>query len=90
MIETGYTVVSNVVHSQVARHQPFGGVVPEIASREHLTKIGVVVEKALEESGGVSTIDAIAKERTTVRRGMRDVPEEQVIIRSAKRVEASR
>ena len=38
---------------------------------------------------GMSTIDAIAKERTTVRRGMRDVPEEQVIIRSAKRVEAS-
>ena len=33
VIETGYTVVSNVVHSQVARHQPFGGVVPEIASR---------------------------------------------------------
>ncbi|MEC8049577.1 MAG: tRNA (adenosine(37)-N6)-threonylcarbamoyltransferase complex transferase subunit TsaD [Myxococcota bacterium] len=60
VIETGYTVVSNVVHSQVARHQPFGGVVPEIASREHLTKIGVVVEKALEESGGVDTIDAIA------------------------------
>ncbi len=38
---------------------------------------------------GMSTIDAIAKERTTVRRGMRDVPEEQVVIRSAKRVEAS-
>ena len=38
---------------------------------------------------GMSTIDAIAKRRTTVRRGMRDVPEEQVIIRSAKRVEAS-
>ncbi len=38
---------------------------------------------------GMSTIDAIAKEPTTVRRGMRDVPEEQVIIRSAKRVEAS-
>ena len=38
---------------------------------------------------GMSTIDAIAKERTTVRRGMKDVPEEQVIIRSAKRVEAS-
>ena len=38
---------------------------------------------------GMSTIDAIAKEPTTVRRGMRDVPEEQVIIRSAKRVEDS-
>ena len=38
---------------------------------------------------GMSTIDAIAKESTTVRRGMRDVPEEQVIIRSAKRVEDS-
>ena len=38
---------------------------------------------------GMSTIDAIAKEPTTIRRGMKDVPEEQVIIRAAKRVEAS-
>ena len=60
VIETGYKLVSNVVHSQVARHQPFGGVVPEIASREHLTKIGLVVDKALEEAGGIDTIDAIA------------------------------
>lgn len=60
VIETGYKMVANVVHSQVARHQPFGGVVPEIASREHLTKIGVVVDKALEESGGIETIDAVA------------------------------
>ena len=60
VIETDYKLVSNIVHSQVARHQPFGGVVPEIASREHLTKIGVVVDKALEEAGGIGTIDAIA------------------------------
>ncbi len=60
VIASGYEVVSNVVHSQVARHQPFGGVVPEIASREHLTKIGAVVRKALEEGGGIESIDAIA------------------------------
>ena len=65
VIETGYTVVSNVVHSQVARHQPFGGVVPEIAG-EHLTKIGVVVERALEESGGVSPSTRLRSRRVLV------------------------
>lgn len=38
---------------------------------------------------GMSTIDAIAKQRTVIRRGMRDVPEEQIIIQSAQRVETS-
>lgn len=43
-------VRSNVVHSQVAAHAPYGGVVPEIASREHLARIGAVTERALEEA----------------------------------------
>lgn len=43
-------VRSNVVHSQVAAHAPFGGVVPEIASREHIAKISEVVERALAEA----------------------------------------
>ena len=40
-------VLSNVVHSQVKLHSPHGGVVPELASREHLRNIMVVVQEAL-------------------------------------------
>jgi N6-L-threonylcarbamoyladenine synthase len=40
-------VIANIVHSQVASHAPYGGVVPEIASREHLEKIAPVVRAAL-------------------------------------------
>lgn len=40
-------VLSNVVHSQVEMHSPYGGVVPELASREHLRNIMVVVQEAL-------------------------------------------
>ena len=45
------TVRSDVVHSQVAAHAPFGGVVPEIASREHLARITQVVDRALDDAG---------------------------------------
>jgi N6-L-threonylcarbamoyladenine synthase len=48
-VETG-RVLSNVVHSQVEAHAPYGGVVPEIASREHLIKIVPVVRRALDEA----------------------------------------
>jgi N6-L-threonylcarbamoyladenine synthase len=40
-------VLSDVVHSQVALHAPYGGVVPELASRDHLKNIGPVVRAAL-------------------------------------------
>ena len=36
VVRSGEQVVSNVVASQIAMHQPYGGVVPELASREHL------------------------------------------------------
>src|SRR5690606_15770354 len=42
---------SNIVHSQVQSHARFGGVVPEVASREHMNKIIDVVEAALTEAG---------------------------------------
>src|SRR5688572_234536 len=45
------TVSSNLIASQIARHQPFGGVVPEIASREHLQHLMPLLEKALAEAG---------------------------------------
>ncbi|HEY4220181.1 MAG TPA: tRNA (adenosine(37)-N6)-threonylcarbamoyltransferase complex transferase subunit TsaD, partial [Myxococcota bacterium] len=44
------TVRSNIVHSQIAEHAPYGGVVPEIASREHLARVAWVVERALSEA----------------------------------------
>ncbi|MDP2339824.1 MAG: tRNA (adenosine(37)-N6)-threonylcarbamoyltransferase complex transferase subunit TsaD [Deltaproteobacteria bacterium] len=57
-VDTG-AVLSSVIHSQVLAHAPFGGVVPEIASREHLAKIDVVVGDALAQAG-CSTVDVVA------------------------------
>src|SRR5205807_571200 len=54
-------VVSNVVFSQIATHQPYGGVVPELASREHLRAIVPVVRQALADAAQTyESIDAIA------------------------------
>ncbi|MCS6797233.1 MAG: tRNA (adenosine(37)-N6)-threonylcarbamoyltransferase complex transferase subunit TsaD [Myxococcota bacterium] len=57
--ETGL-VHADVVSSQVARHAPHGGIVPELAARMHLTAIVPVVERALEQAGGWARIDALA------------------------------
>ena len=55
------TVLSDVVHSQVALHAPYGGVVPELASRDHLKNIRPVVEAALERAGTrLGELDGIA------------------------------
>src|SRR5688572_1596183 len=55
-------ICSNVVHSQVQSHARFGGVVPEVASREHMNKIIEVVQRALSEAGG-EAVDGIAVTR---------------------------
>jgi len=61
VVRSGEELISNVVASQYATHSPYGGVVPELASREHLRAIVPVVRKALEEAGKTyDTIDAIA------------------------------
>ena len=61
VVRSGEEVLSNVVFSQIATHQPYGGVVPELASREHLRAIVPVVRKALEEAGQTyQSVDAIA------------------------------
>lgn len=54
-------VLSTVVSSQLAAHRPFGGVVPEIASREHLRNWPLVSEAALREAGvAITEIDVVA------------------------------
>ncbi len=61
VVRSGEELISNVVYSQFATHQPYGGVVPELASREHLRAIVPVIRKALEDAGkSYETIDAIA------------------------------
>src|SRR5476651_1508103 len=61
VVSRGEKVLSNVVSSQIATHQPYGGVVPELASREHLRAIVPVVRQALAEAGkSYESIDAIA------------------------------
>jgi N6-L-threonylcarbamoyladenine synthase len=61
VVRSGEQLVSNVVASQFATHQPYGGVVPELASREHLRAIVPVVRQALAEANHTyDSIDAIA------------------------------
>jgi N6-L-threonylcarbamoyladenine synthase len=61
VVRSGEKIVSNVVYSQITTHQPFGGVVPELASREHLRAIVPVVRKALGDAGQTyESVDAIA------------------------------
>jgi N6-L-threonylcarbamoyladenine synthase len=58
------TIVSDIVASQTAVHAPYGGVVPELASRAHLVNVVPVIEQALREvEGGLGAIDAIAVTR---------------------------
>jgi hypothetical protein len=51
VVENGRRVLSNAVYTQIPLHKPYGGVVPEIASRSHVQKIGSVVAAALEGAG---------------------------------------
>src|SRR6202008_2325018 len=61
VVRSGEQVLSNVVFSQIATHMPYGGVVPELASREHLRAIVPVVRKALADAGQTyQSVDALA------------------------------
>ncbi len=61
VVRSGEQVVSSVVYSQIPTHVPYGGVVPELASREHLKAIVPVVRRALDQAGQTyQTIDALA------------------------------
>ncbi len=50
IVKNGRDVISNVVASQIKTHKMFGGVVPEIAAREHLDAVNMVIESALEKA----------------------------------------
>src|SRR4051812_10753173 len=61
IVRDGEEVISNVVLSQFATHKPYEGVVPELASREHLRNIVPVLRAALEKAGqSYESVDAIA------------------------------
>jgi N6-L-threonylcarbamoyladenine synthase len=61
VVRSGQQILSNVVASQIVTHQPYGGVVPELASREHLRAIVPVVRQALASAGQTyQSVDAIA------------------------------
>jgi len=61
VVRDGREIVSSVIASQIDMHRPWGGVVPELASREHLEKIEPIVAEALERASvSFSDIDAIA------------------------------
>ncbi len=61
IVEDGTRILSSVVASQIKDHRPYGGVVPELASRKHMEAIVPVVESALAQAGiGLNDLDAIA------------------------------
>ena len=49
IVKNGREVISNVVASQIKTHEKYGGVIPEIAAREHLEAINIVIEEAFEQ-----------------------------------------
>src|SRR6202453_1681486 len=61
VVAGGRRILSSVVASQIEVHRKYGGVVPELASREHLRQIVPVVREAVEQAGlKLSDVDAVA------------------------------
>lgn len=61
VVENGRNVLSNIISSQIDIHTRFGGVVPEVASRNHILSINPLIDKALKDAGvTLDDIDAIA------------------------------
>lgn len=61
VVVDGTRILSNVVSSQIDLHRPYGGVVPELASRNHLLLIDSVIQEALTKAGTTfAEVDAIA------------------------------
>jgi len=61
IVADGVTVRSNVIGSQIERHRPYGGVVPEVAARAHLELLVPTIDRALVEAGATyDDLDAVA------------------------------
>ena len=61
IVKGGREVISNVVASQIKIHEEYGGVIPEIAAREHLEAVNVVIDEAYKQAGVKGNqIDAFA------------------------------
>src|SRR5215471_20751880 len=59
--DTGRGLVAHALHSQIALHKAYGGVVPELASRDHVRRVLPLVERVLAEAGcRLEDLDAIA------------------------------
>jgi N6-L-threonylcarbamoyladenine synthase len=64
VVADGRRILSNIIHSQVDLHREFGGVVPELAARDHLERLPHLLDLALEGAGAAPTdIDLIAVTR---------------------------
>lgn len=61
VVSSGPEVLSDIVYSQIKEHEPYGGVVPEIASRSHLEQLTCVIEDALQKADLTpADLDAVA------------------------------
>ena len=61
IVENGVHIKSNVIYSQISKHRPYGGVVPEIASRNHVEKLPYIIKQALNDAElKYEELDAIA------------------------------
>ena len=57
----GPKILSNLIHSQLAEHMPYGGIVPEIAARAHLDHLDPLISRALAEAGVIlGEVDGVA------------------------------
>jgi N6-L-threonylcarbamoyladenine synthase len=68
VVEDGRTILSSVVASQVEIHAPYGGVVPELASRDHVRTVSQVVAEALLQAG--TPLEALAGVAVTAGPGL--------------------
>ncbi|MEG0251365.1 MAG: tRNA (adenosine(37)-N6)-threonylcarbamoyltransferase complex transferase subunit TsaD [Christensenellaceae bacterium] len=60
VVQDGRKIISEALYTQIEIHKEYGGVVPEIASRNHIKKLPVVVQEAVSLAGGFENIDAVA------------------------------
>ena len=51
IVKNGREVLANVVASQIKTHRLYGGVVPEVAAREHLDAVNLIIQEAFDQSG---------------------------------------